>query len=128
MLEVIEVPIVADLLTMNVQMHHHAKAPIVKAWREAAYWGACAWRPTPSGRRFHQKVNVQLVIPFRDRRHRDPHNWYPTVKPIIDGLTDANCWPDDNEQWVSTTEPTLIVVGQAIIRTPILVHITSNAN
>lgn len=26
----------------------------------------------------------------------DPPNFYPTVKPLVDGLTDAGWWPDDD--------------------------------
>ena len=28
----------------------------------------------------------------------DPPNWNPTVKALLDGLTDAGQWTDDNKQ------------------------------
>lgn len=44
-------------------------------------------------------------------RRRDPHNYFPTVKPVVDGLIDAGLWPDDTPEWVTTTEPTLRAYG-----------------
>jgi hypothetical protein len=29
------------------------------------------------------------------------------VKPIVDGLVDADLWPDDTPEWVTTVEPVL---------------------
>ena len=31
----------------------------------------------------------------RPNQRRDPHNFTPTVKYILDGLTEAKVWPDD---------------------------------
>lgn len=42
------------------------------------------------------KVLVTVYAPTR--RRLDPPNLYPTVKALIDGLTDANLWPDDNHE------------------------------
>ena len=56
-------------------------------------------------------VVVSLVIPFPDRRTRDPHNYALVVKAVVDGLVLAGWVPDDNPDWVTTTEPVL-VVGQ----------------
>lgn len=39
-------------------------------------------------------VNVTVYSPTR--RRLDPPNLYPTVKALIDGLTDASWWLDDN--------------------------------
>lgn len=41
-------------------------------------------------------VHVTAYIRWRDRRRRDPANWYPSVKALIDGFTDAGVWPDDD--------------------------------
>jgi len=58
-------------------------------------------------------VHVQLDV--RDARRRDPHNLYPTIKAIVDGLTDAGCWPDDTPEYVTTHEPTFRTVhGQPL--------------
>lgn len=44
------------------------------------------------------KFLVTVTIKPPTRRKLDPPNYYPTVKPIIDGLTDAKWWKDDNFQ------------------------------
>ena len=41
---------------------------------------------------------VLVTVYAPTRRRLDPPNLYPTVKAIIDGLTDANLWPDDNHE------------------------------
>lgn len=48
---------------------------------------------------FSHKFNcfkVSVVVSPPTRRKIDPANLYPTVKPIIDGLTDAGWWEDDD--------------------------------
>lgn len=65
---------------------------------------------------------VTCVFPVRQNRRRDPHNFYPTIKPIIDGLTDAGLWPDDTPEFVRTFEPVFtteqthvtIVIGELL--------------
>jgi len=52
-----------------------------------------------------RRALVQFAFPVSQNRRRDPHNYYPTIKPIIDGLTDAGFWPDDTPEYVATREP-----------------------
>lgn len=40
------------------------------------------------------KVTVAVCPPTRQKV--DPPNLYPTIKPFVDGLTDAGWWEDDN--------------------------------
>jgi len=56
-------------------------------------------------RRMNGTAMVSFVFPVTTNRRRDPHNFYPTIKPIIDGLTDAGLWPDDTPEYVMTVEP-----------------------
>jgi|SRR5699024_656786 len=42
------------------------------------------------------KFKVQVTVFAPSRRRVDPPNFYPTIKHIIDGLTDASWWEDDN--------------------------------
>lgn len=42
------------------------------------------------------KVKVNVIICPPTRRKIDPPNLYHTVKALIDGLTDAEWWKDDN--------------------------------
>lgn len=42
------------------------------------------------------KFRVDVVIEAPTRRRFDPPNLYPTVKHIVDGMTDASFWEDDS--------------------------------
>lgn len=59
---------------------------------------------------------VTVVLPVADKRRRDPANFYPTVKAVVDGLVMAGVWPDDTPEWVTTTEAVLQVGGTAQVR------------
>lgn len=85
-----------------------------KLWQDAAYWGTCAAFPRvgPSGRAM-PPCTVHISIPVAGNRARDPHNWVLTSKAVIDGITRAGVWPDDNADWVSHAEPTLRTVKPA---------------
>lgn len=48
------------------------------------------------------KVSVGVSIPTG--RDFDPPNLYPTVKPLVDGLTDSLWWVDDNHNIITSTE------------------------
>lgn len=101
----------APLLSMNDRHHWRKRAELVKAWREAAYYG---WWQPPSPRP-GCRCEVAVTLTVRDRRRRDPHNYYPTVKAIIDGLVDAGVWPDDTPEWVTTREPVLRVGSDRLV-------------
>ena len=92
----------ARMLNLNDGGHWAPRAARVKAWREATYWHAKAARileQPPS--------HVQVTLPVVSNRRRDPNNWSPTVKAIVDGLVDAGVFVDDNSQWVTDQLPIL---------------------
>lgn len=95
----------ADRINANDRTHYRVKAKQTQEWRGAAAAAACHLDPLPEPAE-HACHVVHVTFPVRDRRRRDPANWHPTVKAIVDGLTDAELWPDDNSRWVRTTEPT----------------------
>ena len=90
-------------LTLNQRLYWAEKGRIVRAWRTVAGWNAVQHRGQPPS-----LVAVSLEV--RGAMRRDPHNWFPTVKPIVDGLVDAGVWPDDTPQFVTTLEPRLVPV------------------
>lgn len=45
---------------------------------------------------FFDQFEILITVKPPTRRKIDPPNYYPTAKPIIDGLTDAGWWDDDN--------------------------------
>lgn len=40
-------------------------------------------------------IDVAMVPALRTPKKFDPENWYPTVKPLIDGMVDAGLMADD---------------------------------
>lgn len=95
----------AEYLTMNQRKHWAWVSKQKRAWRDAASWAAQEWRPVPSARTVSPPALVRFGFPVSTNRRRDPHNFYPTIKPIIDGFTDAGLWPDDTPEFVMTVEP-----------------------
>jgi len=67
--------------------------------REMAGWVAKAARLP----RF-EAVHVCAFIQYPTARKADPPNAWPTVKAILDGLTDAGVWDDDDSTHVVATE------------------------
>lgn len=93
----------AKLMSLNDRMHWRRRADATKWWRTRAAWAAREARVRQLPRSL-----ITVELPVRDSRRRDPHNYLPTVKAIIDGLVDAGVWPDDNPTWVAVTEPRLV--------------------
>ncbi|WP_130865831.1 RusA family crossover junction endodeoxyribonuclease [Acidipropionibacterium timonense] len=50
------------------------------------------------------RVRVIATIGYRPGR-ADPNNATPTLKAIIDGMTDAGVWPDDSSEYVLGPDP-----------------------
>lgn len=95
-------------LNLNERLHFRPKAARVAAWRKAAWAAAHNARSHPSWpREALPFCLVQVSLPVRSTLvKRDPSNWIATVKPIVDGLTDAAVWPDDDSRYVRIEEPT----------------------
>lgn len=79
-------------------------------WRDAAHlWWVAAWPGVgPSGRAMPPS-EVFTSLPFRTGGRRDPINFAPTIKHLVDGITTAGAWPDDTPEWVTQHLPTLRV-------------------
>lgn len=112
---VIAFPLPAEPMSLNAPLENAGarakRRETARLWREAATYAAMAAFPGsgPSGRRL-EPSHVYLSIPFPVFRHRDPHNYTPVVKSVVDGLVDAGLWPHDRPEYVSTHEPDLRVV------------------
>lgn len=76
-------------LSSNDRKHWSQTFKLVAAWRDQG-------RQAGSGLPQHEKPYVLAELAFGDNRRRDDHNFMPTVKAIVDGLTDAHVWLDDN--------------------------------
>ena len=92
-LTIIEVP-ASQIITSNNERGHWAiRSGAKKALRHQAHLKAKTARLPKD----LQRVHITVYIDYPDRRRRDAHNLYPTVKPIIDGLVDAGVLIDDSD-------------------------------
>lgn len=92
---VFEIP-ASEWLTANGRRHWADKARRTRALRTRAYWigravlrGGAPWTPD-------RPCRVRVTVRMPTGRRFDPPNAAPTVKALIDGLTDAGWWPDDD--------------------------------
>jgi crossover junction endodeoxyribonuclease RusA len=115
----VEFPPPAPLLNMNDRLHWSVARKRARAWRTAAL---VYTRDQMGGARLGASM-VTVELPVLGNRRRDPHNLFPTVKPIVDGLVDAGLWPDDTPEWVTTTEPALVSYRAAEIAVHGLVRV-----
>lgn len=84
------------ILNANQRLHWRVKAKHTKAIRTIAAFAAVKQHPAVT-----EPVHVLVRFSYGNRvRPHDHGNLAPTVKAIIDGLTDALIWPDDNTDWV----------------------------
>jgi hypothetical protein len=71
-------------LTMNGREHWREKANRVKRWRDITWWVASAAK-LPNGNVVRARIDIELI--FSAPARRDPPNWAPTGKAIVDTLT-----------------------------------------
>lgn len=87
------------VINSNDRQHQTDKAKVTRRIRIFAYWhtlmnkdkGRSAFSPSNPC-----EVTVTIYSPTKSKL--DPPNLYPTVKAIIDGMTDAGIWTDDNHK------------------------------
>lgn len=94
-----------DFLNMNDSEHYRVTIAKKQAWHDDAYWRANRGKKPKITGLATVRVDFGVTDPTR---RRDPHNWFPTVKPLLDALTLAGFWPDDDSQHVTTLEPRFV--------------------
>lgn len=89
---ILEFVIPANLvLNANHRLHYQATAKKVKALRVLGKRAA-------EGLVFPDPCLLVAYLGFPDKRRRDLHNLYPTLKALIDGIVDAGALLDDSHQ------------------------------
>ena len=87
-----------QMLSANDRLHFKQKAKITRFLRELAkYEGNNTlkdWYGLPFSKDKPCKGRV-VIFPPKNYSY-DPPNWSPTSKALLDGLTDAEFWTDDN--------------------------------
>lgn len=80
-----------EWLTSNMRLHWAKKAARTRALRRRA------WAEARAAHLHHvDRAHVTAWITYPTGGRADPANTAPTVKAIIDGLTDAGVWDDDD--------------------------------
>jgi hypothetical protein len=123
-LYVVELPVGMRLLNANERLHHRPKGDITRALRQAAAKAVAecpalsaaleAARPGPA----FQRVHVLGVLRPATKGRRDPANWYPTFKAMLDGVVDAGVLEDDDHTRVDGPDMRLgrkVKQGQAVL-------------
>jgi hypothetical protein len=123
-LYVVELPPGMRLLNANERLHHRPKGDITRELRKAAAQAVAecpalsaaleAARPGP----VFQRVHVLGVLRPATKGRRDPANWYPTFKAMLDGVVDAGVLEDDDHTRVDGPDMRLgwkVKQGQAVL-------------
>lgn len=108
-------------LSANQRLHWAPRAKATRALREMAHF-AVKVRSDMLGRGTLGPAHVAAFIGYPRGGRVDPSNAAPTVKALIDGMTDAGVWPDDDH--IHVIGPTYLrdkASGQAGVHTVRLV-------
>lgn len=108
-------PSPAEPLSLNRErrMHWAARRRVTEPWKTVTFWVA---RQAHLARAVGGRpATITVVLPVRGHHRRDPANYYPTVKAVVDGLVLAGVWPDDTPDYVTVREPVLTHRGNAEI-------------
>lgn len=87
------------VINSNDRYHQTDKAKITKRIRAFAYWHTLTAKDKERAKFSPSnpcEVSITVYSPTKSKL--DPPNLYPTVKAIIDGMTDAGIWTDDNHK------------------------------
>lgn len=92
MKKIIEFSIIkSKILNSNVKLHHFIKSERAAYIRDLARTKSAQELEIP-----FNKFMITVYVKSPTRRRIDPANLYPTIKPIIDGMTDSGWWEDDD--------------------------------
>lgn len=90
----------AQMLSLNDRGDRRRTAPTVKNLRTTAMIRA---RAAGIGR--SERLRIVAWMRFPDARRRDPHNYMPTLKALVDGFVDAGVLPDDDKRHLQGPDP-----------------------
>ncbi len=84
-----------QMISSNDRFHPIVKSQITKYLREL---GETTALDAGIKERFspNNPCTVTITVYAPTKRRMDAPNWYPTVKALLDGITDAGLWTDDN--------------------------------
>lgn len=85
-----------EMLNSNDRPHWTQKARVTKFLRQLGAIEGRKGKTTTYTKKRPCGLIVTIFSPTK--RRMDPPNFYPTVKALVDGLTDAGVWADDNHE------------------------------
>lgn len=104
----LDIPAPGRWINANGRTDRRQLAPVVRLWRDAGRTHARAAKLPTIGR-----AHILAVLHFTDARRRDPHNFYPTLKAVVDGLVDHGLLVDDSSQYLDGPD---IRMGEPILK------------
>ncbi len=89
-----------EMISSNDRLNPHVKAELTAHLRKLSTEVAVRTYEHPERIMFSEKhsCHIGVIVYPPSRRRMDAPNWYPTVKALIDGLTDAGVFEDDNNK------------------------------
>ena len=90
-----------EMINSNDRLHHFAKAKKTSHLRKLGEKQALNRKEDEQFSK-DNPCNIEIVIFSPTRRRLDPPNFYPTIKAILDGFTDAKFWTDDNYEIIKS--------------------------
>lgn len=84
----------SKILNSNKKLHYQAHGKIVRFLRELSFQTGKELKDAEGV--YFDKFKVVVTVMPPTRRRMDPANLWPTAKAIVDGLTDAEWWADDD--------------------------------
>ncbi len=85
-----------EMLNANDRPHWTQKAKITAYLRQIGRLKVSEGKYTTYTKKSPCGLVVTIYAPTK--RRMDPPNFYPTIKALIDGMTDAGLWTDDNHE------------------------------
>lgn len=94
-----------EMISSNDRLCPHVKAELTAHLRKLSAEIAHSADNHPEQPVFSDvhPCHIGIIICPPTKRRMDAPNWYPTVKALIDGLTDAGVFDDDNNKVIRST-------------------------
>lgn len=89
-----------EMMSSNDRLHPHIRAELTNHLRKLSTETALRTYEHPERTKFSKENRCYVFITVcpPTRRRMDSPNWYPTIKALIDGLTDTGVFEDDNDK------------------------------
>lgn len=91
-----------QIITANDTLNRFERAAIVKRLRGISKAKTLEAMKSNNITEYITDVDITIQTTAFDKRRRDAMNLAPTFKALIDGMTDANLWTDDNDNIINS--------------------------